>query len=322
MKNILYIFGVLLILLNGCTPQIPTIPLRKNNTVHTIQDIQVFSAPNADGAITPKTIEDAFESVGLGVAGNNDMNKPFIKRFGTTHYKIYNLAMFANDDLTFKLVKKYPQFGALTPLTMSIWSQGDSINIATLSIHGMSRAVDIPELDKDLQTYATLIQKALKKALPNGKFQQLHFHRTDKALQTTFTMDVDLEDKSIDEYIEDFEAEFEGELEPLGFLLPNYTNLQEEIFDDRNYHEYDFFHTYSICKFDVIFPVSKLHPEAGAWAPCSFYLYKKKDEQTMYMGFLSVENWITSLDIKDEESIKPLREAQQMIENILKEMTN
>ena len=291
-----------------------------------IQDVQVFSAPNADGAVTTKAIEAGFDGVGLTIAGNNDMNKPFGLRFGKLHYKVYNLAMFSNNDLTFKLVKKYPKFGALTPLTMSIWSDDEAktMNISTLSINGMARATGIPVTDPDLIAYAELIHKGLKAAMPNGDFKELNYtvKFPNKTLATDFVVELDLDGQAPEDYIEDFEAEFEGELEPLGFLLPNYTNLQEEIFDDAGYTGvYDFFHTYSICKFDVIYPVSKTHPEAGAWAPCSFYLYKKTGENQMHLGFLSVENWITTLDIEDEESIKPLRAAQGMIETIIKDMT-
>ncbi len=290
-----------------------------------VQNVQVFTTANADGKVTTKSIEKAFDSVGLSVPGNNDMNKPFKTRFNKVNYEVYNLAMYINNDLTFKLIKKYPNFGALTPLTMSIWKAKDgSMNISTLSIEGMARAVNIPVNDPDLVAYATLIKKALKTAMPNGHFKDLDFtvKYPNKSLATNFVVDVDLDGESPDEYVDDFEAEFEAELEPLGFLLPNYTNVQEEIFDDAGYTGvYDFYHTYSICKFDVIFPVSKTHPEAGAWAPCSFYLYKKTGENKMHLGWLSVENWITTLDISDDASIKPLRQAQGMIENIIKDIT-
>jgi len=289
-----------------------------------IQDVQVFSTPNADGKVTTKTIEAAFDANSLSVPGNNDMNKPFKTRFGKVNYEVYNLAMYINNDLTYKLIKKYPNFGALTPLTMSIWSDGDTMNVSTLTINGMARAIGMPVNDPDLVAYGELIHKALKIAMPNGSFKDLD-HTVkfpNKTLATNFTAEVDLEDTTAEDWIEGFEAEFEGELEPLGFLLPNYTNVQEEIFDDAGYTGvYDFYHTYSICKFDVIFPVSKMHPEAGAWAPCSFFLYKKVNEDVMHMGFLSVDNWITTLDIQDEESIKPLREAQAMIEDVITEMT-
>lgn len=289
------------------------------------QDIQIYTSTNKDKKITTKSIEAAFDSVGLTIAGNNDMNIPFSKRFGKLYYKVYNLAMFSNAELTYKLIKKYPEFGALTPLSMSIWQDKDgSMNISTLSFYGMARATQIPSNDPDLRAYAALVHKALREAMPNGHFKKLFYKPTHngKPLQINFTTDVELDDNTtLDDFIDDFEAEFEGEMEPLGFLFPNYTNLQEDIFDDKNYHAYDFYHTYSICKFDVIYPVSKYHPEAGAWAPCSFYLYKKKGENKIHMGFLGVQNWITTLDIKDQASIKALEDAQGMIKKILEEQT-
>ncbi len=289
-----------------------------------LQNVQLFSTLNNDAKVTTKSIEDAFESVGLSVPSNNDMNKPFKTRFKTVPYKIYNLAIYLNNNLTFKLLKKYPNFGALTPLTMSIWEAKDgSMNIATLNINGMARVANIPLNDPDLIAYAALIQKGLKTAMPNGSFKELDYRVKfpKKSLATTFVAQLELDSQSPEEFIEEFEAELEGELEPLGFLVPNYTDVQEEIFDKEGYKDvYDFYHTYSFCKFDVIYPVSKMHPEAGAWAPCSFYLYKKTGEDQMHMGFLSVENWITTLDISDDNSTKPLLEAQGMLEAIVNDM--
>ena len=318
----LFTISTILFLLTACsqTQQVKGTPLP---TIQKKQDVQIYSMANQNGAITPQTVENAFTAAGFSVLGNNNMNKPFLKRFGSVHYKTYNLAMYTNNELSFKLLKKYPQFGALTPLSMSIYSKNNTINISTLTLHGMARSTGIPENDPDLIHYAALIQKALKDALPKGNFLKLPYAPldNDNSYRIDFSSEVVLEkDQTMEDYIEDFEAEFEAEMEPYGFLFPNYTNIQEELFDEHNYKEYDFYHTYSICKFDVIFPVSKLHPEAGAWAPCSFYIYKKKGEKKMHMGFLGVDNWITTLDIKDELSIKPLKEAQGMIVNILQEM--
>lgn len=300
----------------GCTKDVS--PNQSKN----IQDVQVFSADNSDEKITPLTIEEGFITAGLEVPGNNNMNKPFSQRFGHVNYKVYNLAMYQDSKLSFKLLKKYPKFGALIPLTMSIWSDKDTMNISTLTLEGMARATGIPSNDPDLIAYAAKIKLALQTAMPNGHFKQLDYHVAprDKTLATDFVFDIDLEGNTPSEWKEDAESEFEAEMEPLGFLFPNYTNLKEEMFANAGYEKYDFYDTYSICKFDVIFPVSKLHPEAGAWAPCSFYFYKIKGENKLHAGWLSVENWITSLDIQDKESTEPLREAQGMIENILKEM--
>ncbi len=290
-----------------------------------VQSVQVYTADNTDGKITPESISLAFRSVGLAVPGNNNMNTPFKLRFNNTYYNTYNLAMYQNSDLTLKLVKKYPKFGVLTPLTMSIWSDDEkhAMNVSTLTIDGMARATNIPVTDPDLIAYAALLKTALAKALPNGSFKALDHTIKSPAESFEITFETTVrEGADLAIYREDLEAELEGELESNGFLLPMYTNLKEEIFDKAGYDAYDFYITYSICKFDVIYPVSRLHPEAGAYAPCSFYIYKKKDENKVHMGFLGVDNWITTLDIEDEESIQPLRKAQGIIEGIVTEITS
>jgi len=286
------------------------------------QSVQVFSAPNADGAITTKTIDEAFEKSGLTMGGDNNMNSPFEKRFGHVHYKTYNLAMFSNTDLTVKLIKKYPKFGSLTPLTMSIWSDDTkkTMNISTLTLTGMSKAVGIPENDPDLMAYAAMVKTGLKAAMPKGEFQKTNFPIVDKksSFKQEFTVDISETDPAkIQEIKGNIEAGFEGEMEPLGFLLPNYMNLQTDVFDGLGFKEYDIYVTYSICKFDVIYPVSKDYPAAGAWAPCSMYIYHKKGEDKIHIGYLGVDSWITSLGMTDKEATGKLYEAQGMITKIL-----
>ena len=311
------------VVLLGCSAAEPMVAKKAEIPANKVQSVQIYFADNADGKITPESISAAFDSVGLAVPGNNNMNGPFKLRFNNTYYNTYNLGMFINGDLSLKLIKKYPGFGVLAPLTMSIWSDDTkhTMNISTLTVDGMARAGNIPVTDPDLIAYAELIKVALAKALPNGSFKALDFTLKSPAESFAITFEAKLEDGAdATEYRENFESQFEGELEPIGFLLPNYTNLKEELFDKAGFDEYDFYVTYSICKFDVIYPVSRLHPEAGAYAPCSFYAYKKKGENKAHMGFLGVDNWITTLDIEDEESIKPLREAQGMIEKVVNEM--
>ena len=297
----------------------------KGNSLNNDQSVQVYSAPNTKDAITTKTIDEAFEKSGLTMGGDNNMNSPFEKRFGKVHYKTYNLGMFSNTDLTVKLIKKYPKFGSLTPLTMSIWSDDTkkTMNIATLTLTGMSKAVNIPKTDPDLIAYANMITVALKAALPNGEFQKTNFPIVDKkaSYKQEFTIDVSAtDDASIQALKGNIEAGFEGEMEPLGFLLPNYMNLQADVFDGLGFKEYDIYVTYSICKFDVIYPVSKYYPAAGAWAPCSMYIYHRKGEDKIHIGYLGVDSWITSLGMKDKEGIDKLYEAQGMITKIIEGM--
>ncbi|TET87634.1 MAG: DUF302 domain-containing protein [Sulfurovum sp.] len=281
------------------------------------QNIQIFSVDNSKGAINAKSIEKAFNASGVVVDVNNDMNSIFSKRYGKVHHKNYNLAIFTNSKLVSKLMKKYPKIGLITPLSMSIYEDGakNTINISTLSLAGMARITKIPATDPDLIEYAKAVDTALHKALPNGKYLSVnHNTKSSKPLMTEFTIEFELEDG--DTYVDakdSFEEEFEGELGPVGFLIPKSYKLQHD--------DYDFFDTYSIIRFNAIYPVSKNHPDAGAYAPFSLVIYKKKDEDAAHIAFPSIDNWISDLDITDEATVKAVRETHDKIKNILEELT-
>jgi uncharacterized protein (DUF302 family) len=67
----------------------------------------------------------------------------------------------------------------------------------------------------------------------------------------------------------------------------------------------------------VIYEVAKLHPEAGAFAPCSAYKYQKKGEKTVHMAFPNVYKWIQALNIEDKASLDVLLDAQKKFEDML-----
>ena len=96
-------------------------------------------------------------------------------------------------------------------------------------------------------------------------------------------------------------------------------NKLKDSFQQAQKDKYDFFDAYSICKIPVIFEVSKKHPEAGAFAPCTFYMYKEKGSKVVHMAFPSVYNWISSLDIKNASSKKVLLGAQKSFVEVVKE---
>lgn len=292
------------------------------------QDIRIFTTDNTAGAITTATIESAFSKAGFIIDGNNNMNAPFKPRFGKTFYETYHLFTVHSPKHVVALVKQYPSIGLLSPLSMSIYSNDEkkTMNISSLTLRGMSRITQIPMDNPDLIAYAKFLEEALAKALPGGKFQKLNYTKVadmSQSLATTF--EVKFEGDTVEERLDfkdDFEAEFEGELEPIGFLFPGFVDLSSE-FSEAGYKAFEFYDTYSICKLDVIYPIHQEHPEVGAFAPCTFYIYKMKNDPIVHMGFPSVDNWITAtdLDIEDKKTFGTLIEAQKLIEDIVNEIT-
>jgi len=286
------------------------------------EDIEVLTSPNKDGKITAKTIEEAFTKAGFFVSANRDMNIPFKKQFKETTFESYNLFTFYKKDTTLALAKKYDNIGLFAPMSMSIYTKkGDkSISVSSLSASAMQKIMKIPTDEKLLTDLRTLVVKTLKTAMPNGKLETLPYkiEATKKELVTKFSMEIDAKDW--DDELEELKMGFGGDLALNGFIIAGENNLGDE-FEEANYEGFDFYEVYSICKLPVIYTIAKTHPEAGAFAPCSLYMSKKKDADTMTIAFPSVYNWMSSMALTDKEELSTLEDAQKRMRKILSSLT-
>jgi uncharacterized protein (DUF302 family) len=309
---------VLALFFTACQKDVSTPMVQKQEK--TREDVRIFSSDNSDGKITVESIEKAFEANGFTITGNNNMNKSFEARFGGgKDFKMYRLMFVYNPKIGAKILKDYPEFGLIAPLSTSVYSKdGSKISIASLSLSGMSRIAGVPESDANLIALSDSLTKALKQAFPNGEFEKTNYkmHRPEGELVTRFKFVMENESGDIEEAKETFQESIEGEIESAGFVVAGFTPIIEDL-SDNGVEDYEFYDGYSICKLEVIYPVHKLHPEVGAFAPCTMYMYKKKGDKYTHMGYPSVYNWVMSTNIYDDGSLEPLIDAQNLLESTI-----
>jgi uncharacterized protein (DUF302 family) len=312
-------------ILLSCLLVIGLVAQEKNVTIeeHVQQsDIQIFTSANKEKNITAQTIQEALEKAGFFVSENRDMNVPFKKQFNESDFTLYNLLTFYKRETAIALTQKYENIGLFTPMSLSIYTKKgtDTISVAMLSPQAMAKIMTIPADEKLLLELNTLVVETLKSALPEAKHEKVSYKTTKPIgeLVTTLTMEMDAEEW--EDELEEFKMGFEGELLANGFVVAGYNNLGDE-FEDANYEAFDVYEVYSICKLPVIFTIAKRRPEAGAFAPCSLYVAKKKDENKLTVSFPSVYNWISSLAISDSKEIKVLQDAQKRMRDILTSVT-
>jgi len=287
-----------------------------------VSDIQVYTASNKEKKITAKSIQEAFKKAGFFVSANRDMNTPFEKQFKESSFEVYNLFTFYKKDTLVELAQKYENIGLFAPMSLSIYTKKgeDTISVSTLSAKAMAKIMQIPADEKLLTDLGDLVIKTLEVALANGKFETLPYTVTvpNGDLVTRYTMEMDAEEW--EDELDELKMGLEGELSPNGFVIAGHNNLGDE-FEEAKYEGFDFYEVYSICKLPVIFNIAKTRPEAGAFAPCSLYLAKKKGENKMNIAFPSVYNWMSSLAISDKKEREVLEDAQKKMENILTSIT-
>jgi glyoxylase-like metal-dependent hydrolase (beta-lactamase superfamily II)/uncharacterized protein (DUF302 family) len=281
------------------------------------QDIRVYEIDNSDGKFSADIIEKAFVDAGFYISGNNDMNIAFKSKFQKTNHTAYNLFTLYKKDIVLSLVKDYPQVGLISPLSMSIYTATGSkkLSISSLSLDGMARLTGIPANNKDLVKLSSLIEDVFKKAMPGGEFKKLPYKASAKPvgkLVQTFELEMSEQGAEVEDALEDYQTYIEGELETVGFVIAGFNKLGED-FAEAGYDEYDFFDAYSLCKLPVIFEVSKKYPEAGAYAPCTFYMYKKKGDTKVHMAYPSVNNWFGAMAMESKESQKILQDAEDLM---------
>jgi len=285
-------------------------------------DIEIFTSENTEGKITPATIEKAFKEAGFTISANRDMNGPFVKQFKASGFDTYNLFTFYKQDTVLELVKKYPNMGLFAPMSMSIYAKkGEkTISVSSLTAEAMAKIMQAPSDDKTLHALRTLVKKTLKDAMPNGSFKKVSYEIQEPKgeLVTNFNLDMDADEW--EDQLDEFKMGFEGELAPHGFVIAGHNNLGDD-FEESNYEAFDFYEVYSICKLPVIYTIAKTRPEAGAYAPCSLYLSKKKNEEMMKIGFPSVYNWMSSMAIDNKEDMDVLEAAQSGMKKILSGLT-
>jgi uncharacterized protein (DUF302 family) len=293
-------------------------------------NVTILTADNSDGKITPKTISAAFEKAGFFINDNRDMTAPWLKQckagtknFDTVTFEVYNLFTLFKKDVVVKLGKKYPNIGLFSPMSMSIWTKRGTktISVSSLSTAAMAEIMGVPEDDAELVAYGKLVQDTLRAALPNAKVEKVAYEmkQPEGPLVSTaqFAMDPEAD---WEEVKEEFQENFEQELIPAMFINAGFNDLNYDM-EESGYEGYNFYDVYSICYLEVIYTVAKDHPEAGAFAPCSMYMYQKKGTNTMEIGFPSVYNWIASLAIEDKPSYDVLIMAQKKMEKILEKLT-
>lgn len=282
--------------------------------------ILVYTADNSDGKITPKTIEEQFKKAGFTISDNRDMNLPFTKQFKKTTFDTYNLFTLYKSDTVISLVKEYPNAGLFAPMSMSIYTKkgAKTISISTLTPETMATIMGIPTDNKTLAELGKAVKAVFKSAMPNGKYETMPYKPVAPKGKLVSNYSTEMDADEWEDEKEELQLTIENELKPNGFVMAGFNDLGM-VFNENKYNDYEFYDVYSICKLKVIYNIAINHPEAGAFAPCSLYMYKKKGEEKMYMGFPTVYNWIAAMAIDDKGSLAVLEDAQKRMDKILTE---
>lgn len=280
-------------------------------------DILLFKVNNADGKITPQTIEESLAKNGYKVQENRDMNGPFKIQFQQTNYDLYYLMTAYHSKIMLSLTEKNSDAGIFNPFSVAIYKKKEDTNlyVSILTASAMTKILgDGEALFKELEEAN---KKAFLEALPGAEIVKLDYEPqgSSENLVSKFEIEID-EDEAMDNK-DEVEMLIENGLKPIGFTMASFNEYGVDLEEAKN-EDYLFYDVYSLCKLAVIYNVSITRPEAGAFAPCSMAVYHKKGTRKTVIIFPNVHNWVATLAIKDQNVIDILMKAQNDIVKLIK----
>jgi len=282
------------------------------------KDILLYKVPNKDHKVTAETVANGFTVAGYTVAKNQDMNGPYKIQFKETSFDSYNLMSIYDVETSTTLIPKYAHSGIFTPFSVVTYQKkGDEyFYIALLSAHAQENILKVKDaLFSKLQKKT---QKTISKILPNAVETELAYEsvKTDKALYTKYSFEV--EDADAMEARDDMMMMMQSGMKPSGFVVANYIDFQKVLVENKN-DDYMFYDAYSLCKLKIIYELSKINPEAGAFAPCTMAIYHKKGSNRTEIVTLSITNLTSTLAIKDKKMLEMLEKAQSTMKSIIED---
>ena len=292
------------------------------SVVYAQGDLHLFDVNNKDGKITSLSIEKTLNENGFSTGVRSEMNGPFKKQFQQTDFKSFTLLTIYHTKLSPKLVLKHPDAGVITPMGVGIYQKlnDDTLHLSILTAKTQAKILGIKD-DEILKSIERDLLKAIKKAMPKShhKYSENALKNANKLL-TKYELELD-EDSDSDEVLDELEMNLEAGFNPFGFIIPASAYYNDVLTkNDTVESPFDFYKTYSICKLEVIYTVARSRPEAAAFAPCTTMVYRKKGENKVIMGFPSVYNWLSSVNIEDKAAKAVLIKAQTNFESILQEI--
>jgi len=281
-------------------------------------------------------INNKIGSVGFVLSDpHSRINDAYEKRYGNKTDPDYdknwkknldNLGFFsvANDVALRELLISNPELGGFSPFNLHIYKNanenktyvGHIVPDTMLDIVGIKDATVRKKFNAMFPALDALVQKEIGGKVEISEYKSLPA-KPMMNFEITFDRPEDLGD-----YIDEFQEGFEEKFEESDYIIAGYKNFKESYEElELGFEKYDAYFVYSLCHFTFSYNIfNKGRGDAGAFAPCSMYMYIKKGTNTLVIGMPKLANWVSVLNMKDATMVKSVEDLDKEITKIMLEL--
>ncbi len=302
------------------------------------QDGIYFNAAKGDKEEAYNTmINEKIQDIGFVLSDPHErINDAYATKYSSEpgyNRTLDNLGFFsiANDEALRPLLLKEPRLGGFSPFNLHVYKYAneDVTRVGHVNPEVMLDIVGV----KDKEVRSAFVESfkeldALVDQEIGGKKEVITFDKLPAKTLMEFEMEferpegvtkdmiLDGDFTGLDTWMSD---EFEAAFEENKYIIAGYKNFAANYRDaEAEFDKYDFYSVYSLCHFFFSYGVfNHGSAQAGAFAPCSMYMYVEKDSNVLKIGMPYLENWIAAGGIKDEKQIASIRKLDKEIIEIM-----
>jgi len=237
-----------------------------------------------------------------------------------------NLGFFSitNDAVVGPLLMKEPSLGGFSPFNLHIYKfKGeDKTYVGHVDPETMLNITGVKDADvraKFIASFAPL-DKMIESEI-GSKVKTVEYSALPEKPMMTFEIPFE-RGESLDAFISDFQGKFEEKFEENKYIIAGYKDIKGSMTDNNiEFGRFDAYWVYSLCHFrfsEGIFNNGR--PDAGAFAPCSMYMYVEKGSNKLMVGMPRLENWIAVMGIKDPKMVDSIHNLDKEIVGIMTEL--
>lgn len=252
------------------------------------------------------------------------INDAYKTKYGGTN--LDNLGFFSvmKDADVGPLLLKEPSLGGFSPFNLHVYKkQGENKTyVGHVTPETMLDITGVKDADVRAKFIATFpaLDAMIEKEIGN-KVQYTEYSALPAKPMMTFELPIE-RGASLETVIADFQGKFEETFEGNQYIIAGYKDIKASMTDANiEFGRFDAYWVYSLCHFkfsEGIFNQGR--PDAGAFAPCSMYMYIEKGSNKIMIGMPRLATWTAVMGIKDQKMVDSINALDVEITKIMKEL--
>ncbi len=245
------------------------------------------------------------------------VNLVYKEQYGSTTLEVLSFMTIVNDKKVKPLLEIDPKLAGFNPFNVVIYKHKskDETVISHLTAEviiemlGITDQTVITEYTKLMEDLDTLIAKTFPAAMVSHGTYEGAIENTMLHYEITFDRPEDLDD-----YIDEIQEKVDDTFTEKGYIMAGFFDYKQGKPDLLP--SYDAFWTFSLCHFPysyTVFDNEGAMPEAAVFAPCTMYMYIKKDTNTLVIGMPRLANWSRFFSIRDQKRMDFLNKLDKDI---------